>query len=121
MTKTERGDVSLDIDGQTLNLRLTLGALAEIEEALRVDDLTSLVQRLSNPSTNDILVIVSILARAGGTPLPLDLLRNKKINLKQVLSAITASFKTALGGEEAAGKPDSNIRNGKTGVEPGLA
>jgi hypothetical protein len=42
-----RGEISAELDGQTLRLCLTLGALAELESAYAADDLGALVERFS--------------------------------------------------------------------------
>ncbi len=40
-------EVALKIDGEIVHLRMTLGAIAALEAALEVDDLSSLVTRFS--------------------------------------------------------------------------
>ena len=42
------GEVALTFDGKTLPMRLSLGALAELESEMKEDSLLSLVQRFEN-------------------------------------------------------------------------
>lgn len=46
MPNRHRGEISAGLDGRTWTLVLTLGALAELEDAFDCPDLTSLVARL---------------------------------------------------------------------------
>jgi hypothetical protein len=66
-----RGDVSLEIDGERYTLRLTLGALAELEEAFAVDDLPALGARFASGklSSRDLLRLLAAALRGGGHPL----------------------------------------------------
>lgn len=45
MANLHRGEISAVLDGQSYNLCLTLGALAELEERLGGEDILSLAQR----------------------------------------------------------------------------
>ncbi len=45
MTNRQRGEVEAALDGRTWTLCLTLGALAELEEALETGDLIGLARR----------------------------------------------------------------------------
>ena len=62
------GEVELVIDGEPRTLRLTLGALAELEEALGEDSLVALVERFEGgrASTRDVLALVVAGLRGGG-------------------------------------------------------
>ena len=63
-----RGDVALVIDGQPPVMRLTLGALAELEASLDGDTLVSLVQRFEAGgfNTRDVLALIVAGLRGGG-------------------------------------------------------
>lgn len=63
-----RGDVPLVLDGTTYRLRLTLGALAELEAALGAGDLGALAERLSvgRLSSRDLVAILACALRGGG-------------------------------------------------------
>ena len=72
-----RGDVDLEINGETLPMRLTLGALAELETELESDSLMTLIERFENGgfSTLDIVaLLVAGLRGAGWQGTKVDLL-----------------------------------------------
>ncbi len=48
MPNPHRGEVTVMLDGQPYTMRLTLGALAELEAALDVPDLVALAERFEN-------------------------------------------------------------------------
>jgi len=63
-----KGEVALTIDGTAHVLKLTLGALAELEEQLREDTIISLVERFETGkfSSRDVLALVVAELRGGG-------------------------------------------------------
>lgn len=72
------GEVELVIDGQTRVLKLTLGALAELEAELQVESLVALVERFESGacSSRDILALIVAGLRGGGATVSAsDLLR----------------------------------------------
>ncbi|MFZ5964713.1 gene transfer agent family protein [Thalassococcus sp. BH17M4-6] len=68
MVNPYRGEVALIIDGQRHVLRLTLGALAELEAGLHSGSLVELVQRFETGafSTRDVLALIVAGLRGGG-------------------------------------------------------
>lgn len=62
------GEVALVIDGQERVLKLTLGALAELEASLKADSLVALVERFETGkcSSRDVLALVVAGLRGGG-------------------------------------------------------
>jgi hypothetical protein len=60
MVNRYRGEVSLVLDGQAHVLRLTLGALAELEQVLATGSLLELVERFESGafSTGDLLALL---------------------------------------------------------------
>ncbi|MGB0660658.1 MAG: gene transfer agent family protein [Mangrovicoccus sp.] len=62
------GEVRLVIDGEPHLLKLTLGALAELEADLGEDNLLNLVQRFESQafSTRDVLALIVAGLRGGG-------------------------------------------------------
>ncbi len=62
------GEVALVIDGQRRVLKLTLGALAELEQALEAKSLVALVERfeVGGFSSRDVLALVVAGLRGGG-------------------------------------------------------
>ncbi len=62
------GEVALVIDGERRVLKLTLGALAELEQVLEVGSLVELVQRFEGGvfSSRDVLALIVAGLRGGG-------------------------------------------------------
>lgn len=62
------GEVVLVMDGQRHILKLTLGALAELEAALQADSLLALVERFEGGrfSSRDVLLLLAAGLRGGG-------------------------------------------------------
>lgn len=62
------GEVELTLDGQPHTLKLTLGALAELEAAMEADSLVDLVRRFENErfSTRDVVALIVAGLRGGG-------------------------------------------------------
>jgi len=68
MVNPYRGEVKLVVDGRPHVLRLTLGALAELEQALAAGSLLELVERFETGrfSTRDLLALLTAGLRGGG-------------------------------------------------------
>ncbi|WP_209425715.1 gene transfer agent family protein [Pararhodobacter sp. SW119] len=68
MVNPFRGEVALVLDGQRHVLKLTLGALAELEETLGADSLVDLVERFEGGrfSARDVLALILAGLRGGG-------------------------------------------------------
>lgn len=68
MANPWRGEVALVVDGEPRLMRLTLGALAELEAGLGEDTLVALVQRFEAGgfSTRDVLALIVAGLRGGG-------------------------------------------------------
>ncbi|MCC5971387.1 MAG: gene transfer agent family protein [Pararhodobacter sp.] len=68
MANPYAGEVALVIDGERHALKLTLGALAELETALGADSLVALVERFEAGrfSTRDVLALILAGLRGGG-------------------------------------------------------
>ncbi len=68
MANLHRGDVPLELGGQRLSLRLTLGGLAELEDALGTGDLAALGARLGSGrlSARDVLIILRLGLKGAG-------------------------------------------------------
>ena len=74
MANPWRGDVALVINGQQHVARLTLGALAELEDALDEGSLIALVERFEGNafSSRDVLALLGAGLRGGGSDLSKD-------------------------------------------------
>jgi hypothetical protein len=74
MVNRYRGEVALMVEGQALPMRLTLGALAELEDAFAVENLPALGERFAagRLSARDIARILAAGLRGGGSTLTAD-------------------------------------------------
>ena len=68
MVNVHAGEVALTLDGQRHVAKLTLGALAELEEALETGSLIDLVERFEGGrfATRDVLALIVAGLRGGG-------------------------------------------------------
>ena len=68
MANRRRGEVALQMGDKHYTLCLTLGALAELEEAFGVDDLMALAARFGTGrlSSRDLLRLLAVALRGGG-------------------------------------------------------
>lgn len=99
--------ISLKINGEAHPLRLTLGALADIEAAFG-GDVDAMAARLKAPRVADILVVLHALLTGGGAALTLEALKASDIDLAEAARAVAKAFE-ALGsaGDDPPGKPSS--------------
>ncbi len=111
MANARRGEIAAMIGGQPHRLVLTLGALAELEAAFAVNDLTALGERFARGrlSARDITSILGAGLRAGGHGCDdamvagLDFQGGPAGALKLAVRLLNATF----GEGEADGKPAS--------------
>jgi hypothetical protein len=70
MPNKRRGEVALRLGQECYTLCLTLGALAELEDAFGVQDLMALAERFGTGrlSSRDLLALLSVGLRGGGHP-----------------------------------------------------
>ncbi len=68
MANRRRGEVPLQLGDKRYTLCLTLGALAELEDAFGVDDLMALAERFGTGrlSSRDLLRLLAVALRGGG-------------------------------------------------------
>ena len=68
MANPHAGEVALTLDGERRVLKLTLGALAELEAELGAETLVALVERFEGGrfSTRDVLMLIVAGLRGGG-------------------------------------------------------
>lgn len=68
MVNPYRGEVPLTVNGETHRMRLTLGALAELEGALGEGSLLALVERFESGrfSAQDLVLLLTAGLRGGG-------------------------------------------------------
>lgn len=103
-----RGDVRIKINGEEKTLRLTLGALADMEDRLG-GDLAALQVRLKNPRVADIILVLHALLTGGGAPMAMEALKASDLDLPAATRAIAKAFE-ALEAEVPLGKPEAGER-----------
>ena len=71
MANRHRGEVEAELGGRRYTLRLTLGALAELERAFDAGDLVALARRFETGrlSARDLVVVIAHGLRGGGHPM----------------------------------------------------
>lgn len=106
MANHARGEAALEAGGRQYRLLLTLGALAEIEDGLGLDDLTQVAARLKQTRAADLAIVAAALLRGGGHELcPADVLR-LPCDLGALVRAVGEAFARAGLREEAETKSD---------------
>ncbi len=87
------GEVALTIDGQRRVLKLTLGALAELEQVLETPSLVALVERFESGvfSSRDVLALVGAGLRGGGTDMSASELGQAEIEGGPMMAARVAA------------------------------
>ncbi len=118
MINRRRGEAAVVLGGRRHRLRLTLGALAELEAAFAVDGLAALGQRLSRGlAGRDLVAILGAALRGGGhdladadvAMLPLD------GGIEAVAEAVADALRLAFG-EGAPNPPPPQARPGSRGT-----
>lgn len=100
MTNKVRGDSELLAGGKSLMMRLTLGALAEIEDGLgNGGGLSGIAGSLKSLGSKDIALVASALLRGGGTNVSPEEVMNLETDVGTLVGAITGAFKAAGGGK----------------------
>lgn len=87
-----RGDAALRIDGRSVTLRLTLGALAELEAAFDCASIDDLAVRLKAGRAGDLLIVLSALVHGGGGDGDVDALARADIDPVAAAQAIAKAF-----------------------------
>lgn len=100
MSNIHAGQVDLPAGSKTLRLAMTLGAMAEIEEAFELDSIADLGTKLQKPKIKDLLVILSALTQGGGEKVSVEELKQLPIHIKDAKDAIEKVLQAA--NDEAA-------------------
>lgn len=92
-----RGDVPLVIDGRERRLRLTFGALAEIESGLGVSGVGEMAARLKAMGAREMMLVLRALLRGGGEHEAAEKLARCRLELPSAVRAIAQAFQEAAG------------------------
>jgi hypothetical protein len=87
-----RGDAPIVIDGVERRLRLTFGALAEIECGLDVESLADLGARLAKLSAADLKMVLAALLRGGGEDETAARIGEARVDLGAAAKAVFEAF-----------------------------
>ena len=87
-----RGECEIVIDGASHILCLTLAALAELETLFGCQNLDELQARLKNLSASELMKVLEVLLRAGGSVASVD-----RVLPKVAAAAVSEAFRAALG------------------------
>lgn len=110
MANRRRGEVPLTLGTERYTLCLTLGALAELEDALGAGDLAGLAERFSQSRLRgrDLIALLGAALRGGGQDL--DDAAVARLPLAGGLEPVAAALAAVLAatfGEEPGGEPSS--------------
>jgi hypothetical protein len=112
MVNRRRGEVALQLGDTRYTLCLTLGAVAELEDAFGVQDLMALTERFSTGrlSSRDLLTLLAIALRGGGQPLSDAEVANLPLHdgIEPVAAALADLLVMTFGGGEASPNPSSS-------------
>jgi hypothetical protein len=97
MTNTARGETSFLAAGEKFVMRLTLGALAEIESGLSLTNLSTIAERLKQLSSSDIAVIAAALLRGGGHDIAASDVLKIPVDIGTIVGAIADALATLNG------------------------
>ena len=96
-TNAARGEVALLVDGAAHSLCLTLGALAEIEQALGCRKISELDARMRVLSAADLVIVLRALLRGGGSGAVADDLTERAVSPGAAARAVAEAFRLGLG------------------------
>jgi hypothetical protein len=109
MPNRRRGEVALDLGGARYTLCLTLGALAELEDAFGVEDLMALAERFGTGrlSSRDLLRLLAVALRGGGHEMSDAEVASLPLSdgLEPVASAIADLLVVTFGAEKSSSNP----------------
>lgn len=113
MINRYRGETALVADGQALPMRLTLGALAELEHAFAVDSLPALGERFAGGklSARDVTRILAAGLRGAGSSVSEDQVASLAFDgglsgaIRAAIDLLDATFGDQPGEAEASSRP----------------
>lgn len=91
-----RGETLLTIDGRSVRLCVTLGALAELEAAFDVVSLSELGERLTQLTASDLITVISALTGAGDAHLTPAQIAAAQVDAKAAAKAVADAFRAAF-------------------------
>ncbi len=101
MLNSVRGEVQLTVGKRTFILCLSLGALAEIETELKIDNLQALDKVFAQPKARDLAILATALIHGGASDETDDREAQKKMTLEDVM-ALPVNMKVMMETVKAA-------------------
>ncbi|HEX3754551.1 MAG TPA: GTA-gp10 family protein [Rhizomicrobium sp.] len=95
MVNKARGEAALEAGERQYRLLLTLGALAEIEDGLGLDDLSQMGARLAHTRAADLAIVAAALLRGGGHEICAAEVLRLPCDLGALTRGITEAFEAA--------------------------
>ncbi len=87
-----RGEAGVMLAGVLRKVCLTLGALAEIEDALGVEGIGALAERMGRLSARDLMAVLAALLRGGGEGVFADELASAAVDPREAAEAVAKAF-----------------------------
>lgn len=119
MANAARGEVNLQVNDQTFRLCLTLGALAEIEEALGATGLADLGKQMENLSARSLISVLTALMQGGGSDVTDEEVSRMSLQIADVSAVIAKAFAAAMpegeGGQNGSAAGNAKRSPGATG------
>lgn len=113
MINRHRGETALMVDGEALPMRLTLGALAELEQAFSVDSLPALGERFAGGrlSARDVTRILAAGLRGAGSSVSEDQVAGLAFDggLNGAIQAAIALLDATFGGTDESAPEAADI------------
>lgn len=110
-----RGEVALQAGSKDYHMLLTLGALAEIEEGLGLEDLGQVSGRLKKARASDLAIVAAALLRGGGHDVSTADVLKLGCDLGSMMEAVRAAFEAAGLTGEMKGEGAQNPSPGSAG------
>ena len=116
MANRRRGEVALQLGDTRYTLCLTLGALAELEDAFGVQDLMALAERFGTGrlSSRDLLTMLAVALRGGGHAMSDAEVASLPLHegIEPVAAALADLLLMTFGGGEASPNPPATQETG---------
>lgn len=108
MANRQRGEATIKIDGEPYKIKITLGVLAELEDALGVNSPGGLNAILAHPTNRQLATIVETMINFDGEKIDAETIRNADFQPVEAIRSIEAAYKATLPTDPAdEGKAES--------------
>lgn len=116
MANKVRGEVEVEVMGQPVRLLLTLGAVAEIEDAFDMPLSRVGLRMAEGFRVRDFMIVFRAMAEAGGTPITADEMKTWPIDAMQsVSSSVTKALDAQFGDDK--GNVDAGAAEGAPAIQ----